>query len=220
MKYTHLCFEQVQRHLQLRIEAQAKYLQAVLDKAQDTVTKQNLGEVGLEATKARLSESVSRVSNKCLNSTKHIPSFCHRQNQLNLDGSLDSCLTYCGGSQRNQDTLNNVMNSTNLVFAPINRSKNENDTRNKTFDVELQAINLSMSIQRGKWNDDNSYNQETNHGASFHDRSNIMCVNTLSQPWFSHFWKINVLRARKEEVSSLNNTYISSQTSTWVYYRF
>lgn len=166
-----MCFEQVQRHLQLRIEAQAKYLQAVLDKAQDTVTKQNLGEVGLEATKAWLSESVSKVSNKCLNSTKHIPSFCHRQNQLNLDGSLDSCLTYCGGSQRNQDTLNNVMNSTNLVFAPINRSKNENDTRNKAFDVELQAINLSMSIQRGKWNDDNSYNQETNHVASFHDRA-------------------------------------------------
>ncbi|KAK1367369.1 myb-related protein 2 [Heracleum sosnowskyi] len=165
---------EVQRHLQLRMEAQGKYLQAVLERAQDTITKQNLGEVGLEATMVQLSEPVSKVSKKCIASTKHVSSFCQQQNQSNLDGSLDSCSTSCGGSQRNQDTHNNVMHSTNLVFAPMNRSETDYDTRNKAFDVELQAIDLSMSIQRGKRNEDNSYVhegfQKTNHGPSFLDR--------------------------------------------------
>ncbi|KAL8096654.1 hypothetical protein AgCh_037579 [Apium graveolens] len=166
---------EVQRHLQLRIEAQGKYLQAVLEKAQDTIIKQNLGGVGLEATMVQLSEPVSKVSNKCINSTKHLSSFClQQQNQSNLEGSLDSCLTSCKGSERNQDAHNNVMHLTDLVFEPMNRSKTDNDTRNKAFNDELQAIDLSMSIRRGKWNDDSSFNQEglqeSNDGASFPDR--------------------------------------------------
>ena len=44
-------FNQVQRHLQLRIEAQGKYLQGVLEKAQETLEVQNIGKAGLEATK-------------------------------------------------------------------------------------------------------------------------------------------------------------------------
>ncbi|KAK4392066.1 Myb-related protein 2 [Sesamum angolense] len=42
---------EVQRHLQLQIEAQGKYFQAVLEKAQDTLGRQNLGTMGLEAAK-------------------------------------------------------------------------------------------------------------------------------------------------------------------------
>ncbi|KAI7736986.1 hypothetical protein M8C21_005399, partial [Ambrosia artemisiifolia] len=53
---------EVQRHLQLRIEAQGKYLQAVLEKAQETVGRQNLSEVGLEASSLQLSELISKVS--------------------------------------------------------------------------------------------------------------------------------------------------------------
>ncbi|CBI29923.3 unnamed protein product, partial [Vitis vinifera] len=59
---------EVQRHLQLRIEAQGKYLQAVLEKAQETLGRQNLGAVGLEAAKVQLSELVSKVSTQCLHS--------------------------------------------------------------------------------------------------------------------------------------------------------
>ncbi|KAK1362578.1 hypothetical protein POM88_047052 [Heracleum sosnowskyi] len=147
---------EVQRHLQLQMEAQGKYLQAVLEKAQDTITKQNLGKVGLEATMVQLSEPVSKVSKKCIASTKHVSSFCQQQNQSNLDGSLDSCLTSSGGSHRNQDTHNNVMHSTNLVFAPMNRSETDYDTINNAFDIELQTIDLFMSIQRGKLKEDNS----------------------------------------------------------------
>ncbi|XP_017255489.1 myb-related protein 2 isoform X1 [Daucus carota subsp. sativus] len=162
---------EVQRHLQLRIEAQGKYLQAVLEKAQDTITKQNLGELGHEATKARLSEPVSTAYNRCLNSTNHVQSSCEQQKQSNLEGSLDSCITSSGGSLRNQDLNSNVMHSTNLVFAPMKSSKIDNDPRNQAFDAELQAIELSMNIQRGKWYDDKSYNheglKETNDGIGY-----------------------------------------------------
>ncbi|KAI3738560.1 hypothetical protein L2E82_28596 [Cichorium intybus] len=44
----------VQRHLQLRVEARGKYLQAVLEKAQESLERQNLGTVGLEAAKEQL----------------------------------------------------------------------------------------------------------------------------------------------------------------------
>ncbi|GJN14764.1 hypothetical protein PR202_gb01621 [Eleusine coracana subsp. coracana] len=55
----------VQRHLQLRIEAQGKYLQAVLEQAQETLGKQNLGPANLEDAKIKISELVTQVSNEC-----------------------------------------------------------------------------------------------------------------------------------------------------------
>lgn len=107
---------QVQRHLQLRIEAQGKYLQSVLEKAQETLGRQNIGTVGLEAAKMQLSDLVSKVSNQCLNSgfseLKELQGLCHPQqtqaNQPN-DCSMDSCLTSCEGSQRDQEIHNRGM---------------------------------------------------------------------------------------------------------------
>ena len=104
---------QVQRHLQLRIEAQGKYLQAVLEKAQDTLGRQNLGTVGLEAAKVQLSELVSKVSNQCLNSAfsdlKDLQGLCPQQTLATppTDCSMDSCLTSCEGSQKEQEIHNN-----------------------------------------------------------------------------------------------------------------
>jgi hypothetical protein len=51
----------VQRHLQLRIEAQGKYLQTVLEQAQDAHGKQNLGHTNLEDAKIKMSELVTQV---------------------------------------------------------------------------------------------------------------------------------------------------------------
>ena len=112
----------MQRLLQLRIEAQGKYLQAVLEKAQETLGRQNLGAVGLEATKLQLSELVSKVSSQCLNSAfselKEIQGFSpHHQKQTQTnnnqpinanDCSMDSCLTSCeGSSQKDQQEIQN-----------------------------------------------------------------------------------------------------------------
>ncbi|PSS21090.1 Myb-related protein [Actinidia chinensis var. chinensis] len=107
---------EVQRHLQLRIEAQGKYLQSVLEKAQETLGRQNLGTVGLEDAKVQISELVSKVSTQCLNSTfsgmKELSGgLCPQQRQASqpTDCSMDSCLTFCEGSQRDQDMHKNGM---------------------------------------------------------------------------------------------------------------
>lgn len=100
--------------MQLRIEAQGKYLQAVLEKAQETLGRQNLGVVGLEAAKIQLSELVSKVSSQCLNSAfselKELPGFCPQNTQKQpTDCSMDSSLTSCEGSQREQELQNGGM---------------------------------------------------------------------------------------------------------------
>ncbi|XP_024026934.1 myb-related protein 2 isoform X2 [Morus notabilis] len=113
--------------LELRMEAQGKYLQAVLEKAQETLGRQNLGAVGLEAAKVQLSELVSKVSTQCLNSAfaelKEVQGgLCRqpnssnqtqgtvliRQQQPNNDCSMDSCLTSCEGSQKDQEIAHNT----------------------------------------------------------------------------------------------------------------
>ncbi|XP_008781221.3 myb-related protein 2-like isoform X2 [Phoenix dactylifera] len=101
---------EVQRHLQLRIEAQGQYLQSVLEKAQETLGKQNLGSTGLEAAKVQLSELVSKVSHECLNTAfpglEEISGLHPLQAHAAqfTDCSVDSCLTSCEGSQKEQET--------------------------------------------------------------------------------------------------------------------
>ncbi|VAI06114.1 unnamed protein product [Triticum turgidum subsp. durum] len=107
----HFLYIPVQRHLQLRIEAQGKYLQSVLEKAHETLAKQNTGSGGLETAKMQLSELVSKVSTECFHnaftSFEEIEgSQILRRHTMQLgDGSVDSCLTACEGSQKDQDIL-------------------------------------------------------------------------------------------------------------------
>ncbi|XP_020701752.2 myb-related protein 2-like [Dendrobium catenatum] len=94
---------EVQRHLQMRIEAQGKYLQSVLEKAEITLGKQNLGTVGIEATKIQVSELVSKASKECTNAftgLEEIPDLhsFHGNAAQFADCSVDSCLTTCEGS--------------------------------------------------------------------------------------------------------------------------
>ncbi|KAL4560735.1 hypothetical protein LXL04_032889 [Taraxacum kok-saghyz] len=96
---------EVQRHLQLRIEAQGKYLQSVLEKAQETLGRQNLGTVGLEAAKSQLSELVLKVSSNCLNSAfSGIKDVSMEKNQQ-TDCSNDSCLTFSEGQRSEQEMI-------------------------------------------------------------------------------------------------------------------
>ncbi|KAK7312650.1 hypothetical protein VNO77_36678 [Canavalia gladiata] len=165
---------EVQRLLQLRIEAQGKYLQAVLEKAQETLGRQNLGVVGLEAAKVQLSELVSKVSSQCLNSAfsselKELQGISpHHQTQTNQpnDCSMDSsCLTSCEGSQKEQEmslipfnghtfmerkegieapNLNNLPNSDLRWCDPV--KKNNNFLTPLEKNAERTSSNLSMSI--------------------------------------------------------------------------
>ncbi|XP_010558714.1 PREDICTED: myb-related protein 2-like isoform X2 [Tarenaya hassleriana] len=105
--------EQLERHLQLRIEAQGKYLQAVLEKAQETLGKQNLGTAGIEAAKVQLSELASKVSAEYSNANfvepKELQSLHPQQMQMTYppDFSLDSSLASREGTQRSPKMLEN-----------------------------------------------------------------------------------------------------------------
>lgn len=57
--------KQVQRHLQLRIEAQGKYLQTILEKACKALNDQAVVSAGLEAAREELSELAIKVSHDC-----------------------------------------------------------------------------------------------------------------------------------------------------------
>lgn len=132
---------EVQRHLQLRIEAQGKYLQSVLEKAQETLGRQNLGIVGLEAAKVQLSELVSKVSSQCLNSTfsemKELQGFCPQPN----DGSMDSsCLTSSDRSQKEQEIIQNG----GFGLRHFNNNNNNHVFMERK---EQQATELAGSVQ-------------------------------------------------------------------------
>ncbi|KAK7335634.1 hypothetical protein VNO80_27576 [Phaseolus coccineus] len=132
---------EVQRHLQLRIEAQGKYLQSVLEKAQETLGRQNLGIIGLETAKVQLSELVSKVSSQCLNSAfselKELQGFCPQQTHTNQpnDCSMDSCLTSCDRSQKEQEIQNSLRHFNSHVFM---EQKERTDARNNLRNSELK----------------------------------------------------------------------------------
>ncbi|KAF5473678.1 hypothetical protein F2P56_005651 [Juglans regia] len=182
---------EVQRHLQLRIEAQGKYLQAVLEKAQETLGRQNIGTVGLEAAKMQLSELVSKVSNQCLNSAfselKELQGLCPEQALATqpTDCSMDSCLTSCEGSQKDQEIHNrgmgmrpysvnafleqkemsegHVVQKTELKWSEdlkesMLHSSMVKDTQRRMFPIDRSSNDLSMRIglQGEKGNGSNS----------------------------------------------------------------
>ncbi|BBN69284.1 Homeodomain-like superfamily protein, partial [Prunus dulcis] len=199
---------EVQRHLQLRIEAQGKYLQSVLEKAQETLGRQNLGTVGLEAAKVQLSELVSKVSTQCLNSAftelKELQGLCPQQTQTTqpTDCSMESCLTSCEGSKKDQEIHNSAMGlranyngrelldekepmlqKTELKWCEELKENNmllssiSNDAAKRMFPVERRSSDLSMSIgcQGERWNI-NGNSEERLKGrstdVSFLDRTN------------------------------------------------
>lgn len=97
--------------MQLRIEAQGKYLQAILEKAQETLGRQNLGPAGIEATKAQLSELVSKVSSEYPDASfLELQNLHHQQMQTAYpppNSSLESCLTSSEGTQKAPKMLEN-----------------------------------------------------------------------------------------------------------------
>ncbi|XP_010257637.1 PREDICTED: myb family transcription factor PHL8-like isoform X2 [Nelumbo nucifera] len=103
--------EQIERHLQLRIEAQGKYLQSVLKKAQETLAGYNSSSLGLEAAKAELSQLASMVDNRCPSSSfsglTEAGGFSlqevGKQSMRGMDCSMDSSLTSSDSSGRKDE---------------------------------------------------------------------------------------------------------------------
>ena len=83
----------MQKHLQLRIEAQGKYLQSVLRKAQETLASYSLNSIEMEAAKAELSELVSAVDTGYPSSSLSQASSVPKQIPNTDCSTNDSCLT-------------------------------------------------------------------------------------------------------------------------------
>lgn len=88
----------VQRHLQFQIEAQGKYLQSVLEKAEETLRQKNLGSSGLQFSSEFTRNSSFPVAEG--NASQHMLQL--NPTQL-VDCSVDSCLTTSEGSRKDQD---------------------------------------------------------------------------------------------------------------------
>lgn len=102
---------QVQRRLQLRIEAQSKYLQSILEKACKALNDQAIASAGLEAAREELSELAIKVSNDCqgmapldaikMPNISELAAALENKNTSNIparigDCSVESCLTSTG----------------------------------------------------------------------------------------------------------------------------
>lgn len=98
---------QVQHHLQLRIEAQGRYLNSILEKACNALTEPAISGTHLEGTRQNLSELAIADSEECL-SFPHGPLKCGSWSEIAhqtlknkptarmirlAECSIDSCLT-------------------------------------------------------------------------------------------------------------------------------
>ncbi|KAL0554698.1 hypothetical protein IC582_008625 [Cucumis melo] len=160
---------EVQRHLQLRIEAQGKYLQTVLEKAQETLGRQNLGTVGLEAAKVQLSELVSKVSTQCLTaafpelhnqSQSQSQRVCAQQQSQPPDCSMDSCLTSSEGGSKDQQAAQQqqqqqqvLLHNSHLALRPY-----ADRASSGAPDHSLHGLSMSIGLVQGEKAGPEAYN--------------------------------------------------------------
>ncbi|GER41411.1 homeodomain-like superfamily protein [Striga asiatica] len=149
----------VQKHLQLRIEAQGKYLQSVLKKAQDTLSKYGACSIEVEQVKAQLSQLASMVDSGCPNSSFSVLTESdssmlknQRKNKLSLGHnygySVESSLTSSDSSERTKQiqTNNITYSEKNLVVLPLMemRTAKQETKRRKKCD-ELKGFDLNCN---------------------------------------------------------------------------
>ncbi|KAG6430586.1 hypothetical protein SASPL_108656 [Salvia splendens] len=172
---------QVQRHLQLRIEAQGKYLQSVLEKAQETLGGQNMGTIGLEAAKVQLSDLASKVSTQCLNAAfPQLSDLCLHP----ADCSIESCLT-SSSTFRDQESYNN-----HVGFRQPRKDNNNNNNSDSASmkqrwrggDVKDGGMFDNLSIGIGVEADDLMKIEKTNKTTT---------TNQIQLPFFSSKLDLN-----------------------------
>lgn len=101
----------MQKRLQLRIEAQGKYLQSVLKKAQETLSGFNSSPIGIQFTKDELSQLVVMINNVCpsssiseLSESRGLSLECGKRKPKNgTMCSLESSLTSSESSNRKEE---------------------------------------------------------------------------------------------------------------------
>ncbi|KAL9424181.1 hypothetical protein AB3S75_036127 [Citrus x aurantiifolia] len=136
-------YSQVQRHLQLRIEAQGKYLQSVLKKAQETLAGYSSSSAGVELAKAELSQLVSMVSMGCPSSsvselteagTSSLKDFERKQIRSTIC-SMESSLTSSESSGRKEEKQ------------PVNEVGDTDTCKSNKTTPELQLMDIHIHPQ-------------------------------------------------------------------------
>ncbi|XP_006483141.1 myb family transcription factor PHL8-like isoform X3 [Citrus sinensis] len=136
-------YSQVQRHLQLRIEAQGKYLQSVLKKAQETLAGYSSSSAGVELAKAELSQLVSMVSMGCPSSsvselteagTSSLKDFERKQIRSTIC-SMESSLTSSESSGRKEEKQ------------PVNEIGDTDTCKSNKTTPELQLMDIHIHPQ-------------------------------------------------------------------------
>lgn len=168
---------EVQRHLQLRIEAQGKYLQSILEKARETLAGYNVGSIGLEATRAELSELASKVKSECFNSTfsaltfstmPEIPGLfpesqiAHQQSQA-ADCSAYSCLTSNESSEKSP--------TENLQAGGRKRPRSAYDNKVQFWQDEIRE-DIRLQELTGEENLSSPSSRTKDSSIVFHERAN------------------------------------------------
>lgn len=148
---------QVQRRLQLRMEAQGKYLQSVLKKAQETLSGYSACSLEVEHTKAKLSQLASMVDSGCTSSSfsvltesdgcmlKDAGEKLLRHNRYSLESSLTSSES-SESKEETQPTANTRKRDS--VMNPVNQESNQKRSKT-TIDEAIQMLqNSDEQVQR------------------------------------------------------------------------
>jgi hypothetical protein len=140
---------QVQKHLQFRIEAQGKYLQSVLMKAQEALGGHvSSSTTGVEHAKDELSQLLSIINNACpsspiseLTETRGLSlNFGETKQNRGTMCSLESSLTSSESSERKEEnqTINEAENTPNYNSIAVELPLVSIETESKTFRTDTK----------------------------------------------------------------------------------
>lgn len=142
---------EVQRRLQMRIEAQSRYLQSILEKAKELFTCQATAPAGLKTVRAELADLVSNVTNECL-----ISSF--GAFPMSSPPALPRLETACKGGSEESNAMAKRMELTDPMLESVSPSfaftQNSTSGGSDHERMDRSKLHLSDSIPRFRPNED------------------------------------------------------------------
>uniref|UniRef100_A0A0A9EY77 HTH myb-type domain-containing protein n=1 Tax=Arundo donax TaxID=35708 RepID=A0A0A9EY77_ARUDO len=134
---------EVQKHLQLRIEAQGRYLQSVLRRAQEVLADHSLGSpAGTEAAKAELSELASAVESGCLSYSSSLSPSPPRHR------SADSCVTSSSSEAESKAAASSKRLCTCTVEQPVQQGKRTFQQNHGAEEAETEDGSSEIDLNR------------------------------------------------------------------------
>lgn len=196
----------MQKHLQLRIEAQGKYLQSVLKKAQEALAGYNSSPVGIELTKAELSQLVTIINDACpsspiseLTETRGLSLSCgERKRDRGTMCSLESSLTSSESSGRKEEKQ------------PMEEIVEFKSSNNVSFELPLMEIHTEDKASNGGLSSNEGSGRKRSLAATESDDGS--CV--VEQPCGKRCGNKLLRKVKLSEMLDLNSQCQSDMDST------